>query len=247
MNEGENPEFIAENDEANVSRETLASVFGDGPGSAAQDEQSAAAVERIQQIEDFVGILATEGIKRGLLGPREVPRLWDRHVLNCAVVGELIDREADVIDVGSGAGLPGIPLALARPDLWVTMVEPMQRRVTFLEEVVKTLGIPNVEVVRSRAEEISPRGKADVALSRAVAPLGKLSRWCLPLVRPPQPGKLRSEPGAMLAIKGRSAVEEVRRETRNIRKAGGADIEVLTCGENIVEEVTTVVRIERRK
>ncbi|QSB07119.1 16S rRNA (guanine(527)-N(7))-methyltransferase RsmG [Natronoglycomyces albus] len=201
-------------------------------------------MERMQQVEDYVGLLATEGMTRGLLGPREVPRLWDRHVLNCAVVGELIERESDVIDVGSGAGLPGIPLALARPDLWVTLVEPMQRRVAFLEEVVQTLGIPNVEVVRARAEEVFPQGRADVAVSRAVAPLGKLARWCLPLVRK---GSSRpfAEPGTMLAIKGRSVIEEANREARNVRKAGGGDIEILTCGETILDEVTTVARIDR--
>ncbi|GAB3995233.1 hypothetical protein GCM10029992_11950 [Glycomyces albus] len=160
----------SEDEEANVSRETLASVFGD-------DE------ERIRQAEDFVGLLRTAGIERGLIGPREVPRLWGRHVLNSAVIGELIGPDADVIDVGSGAGLPGIPLAVARPDLWVTLVEPMQRRVTFLEEVVDALGIANVEVLRARAEEVDPKGKSDVVVSRAVAPLGKLAQWCLPLAK----------------------------------------------------------------
>jgi len=217
----------SEDVEANVSRETLASVFGDE--------------EHLQQAEDYVGLLRTAGIERGLIGPREVPRLWGRHVLNSAVIGELVRPEADVIDVGSGAGLPGIPLALARPDVWVTLVEPMQRRVDFLEEVVEALGIANVEVLRARAEEVDPRGRADVVVSRAVAPLGKLARWCLPLAR---------VGGVMLAIKGQSAAEEIQRDARQIRSAGGGKADVVTCGQQKLEEPvftipTTVVRIER--
>ncbi|THV40607.1 16S rRNA (guanine(527)-N(7))-methyltransferase RsmG [Glycomyces buryatensis] len=218
----------SEDEEANVSRETLASVFGD-------DE------ERIRRAEDYVALLSTEGIKRGLIGPREVPRLWGRHVLGSAVLGELIAKGDDVIDVGSGAGLPGIPMALARPDLWVTLVEPMQRRVDFLEEVVTALGIDNVEVLRARAEEVDPRGNADVVVSRAVAPLGKLARWCLPLA------KLG---GFMLAIKGQSAAEEIERDKREIQSAGGGKVDLQVCGESkLVEPVftvpTTAVRIKR--
>ncbi|WP_026928726.1 16S rRNA (guanine(527)-N(7))-methyltransferase RsmG [Glycomyces tenuis] len=217
----------SEDAEANVSRETLASVFGDE--------------ERIRQAEDYVGLLSTAGIERGLIGPREVPRLWGRHVLNSAVIGELIDPDADVIDVGSGAGLPGIPLALARPDVWVTLVEPMQRRVDFLEEVVEALGIDNAEVLRARAEEVDPKGRADAVVSRAVAPLGKLARWCLPLAR---------VGGVVLAVKGRSAGEEVERDAREVRSAGGGGVGVETCGQKKLAEPgftvpTTVVRIER--
>nr|WP_232805638.1 16S rRNA (guanine(527)-N(7))-methyltransferase RsmG [Glycomyces xiaoerkulensis] len=206
----------------------MASVFGD-------DE------ERIDRAEDYVGLLRTAGIERGLIGPREVPRLWGRHVLNSAVVGELIEPEADVVDVGSGAGLPGIPLALARPDLWVTLVEPMQRRVTFLEEVVALLGIDNVEVLRARAEEVSPLGKADAVVSRAVAPLGRLADWCLPVAR---------KGGAMLAIKGRSAAEEIERDEGRIRAAGGGEVTVERCGASKLREPaftvpTTVVRAVR--
>ncbi|GAB3220971.1 16S rRNA (guanine(527)-N(7))-methyltransferase RsmG [Glycomyces halotolerans] len=214
--------------EANVSRETLASVFGDD-------------ADRIQQARDYVGLLRTVGIERGLIGPREVPRLWGRHVLNSAVIGELIDADADVVDVGSGAGLPGIPLALARPDLWVTLVEPMQRRVHFLEEVVDALGLDNVEVLRARAEEVSPRGRADTVVSRAVAPLGKLARWCLPLARPG---------GLMLAIKGQSAAEEIERDDRQIATAGGGGATVEVCGASKLADPvftvpTTVVRVPR--
>ncbi|WP_026925244.1 16S rRNA (guanine(527)-N(7))-methyltransferase RsmG [Glycomyces arizonensis] len=217
----------SEDVEANVSRETLASVFGDD--------------ERVRRAEDYVGLLRTAGIERGLIGPGEAPRLWGRHVLNSAVIGELIGPEADVIDVGSGAGLPGIPLALARPDVWVTLVEPMQRRVDFLEEVIDALGIANVEVLRARAEEVDPKGRADVVVSRAVAPMGKLARWCLPLVR---------VGGVMLAIKGQSAVEEIERDARQIKSAGGGKAGVESCGRKKLEEPvftvpTTVVRVER--
>ena len=217
----------SEDVEANVSRETLASVFGG-------DEQ-------IKRVEDYVALLSTAGIERGLIGPREVPRLWGRHVLNSAVIGELIGPDADVIDVGSGAGLPGIPLALARPDTWVTLVEPMQRRVDFLEEAVEALGIENVEVLRARAEEVDPKGRSDAVVSRAVAPLGKLVRWCMPLAR---------VGGAVLAIKGRSVAEEIQRDAKQIRSAGGGRAEVETCGRKKLAEPaftmpTTVARIER--
>ncbi|WP_240037657.1 16S rRNA (guanine(527)-N(7))-methyltransferase RsmG [Glycomyces paridis] len=218
----------SDTDEANVSRETLASVFGAEP-------------ERMERAEAYVGLLSTIGIERGLIGPREVPRLWGRHVLSSAVVEELIPEKSDVIDVGSGGGLPGIPLAIARPDLWVTLVEPMQRRVDFLEEVIEALGIENIEVLRARAEEVDPQGQADVVVSRAVAPLGKLAGWCLPLAR---------LGGVMLAIKGQSAAEEVRRDRDFLKWAGGGRAEIAVCGESKLSEPVftvpaTVVRVER--
>jgi 16S rRNA (guanine527-N7)-methyltransferase len=214
--------------EANVSRETLASVFGD-------DE------ERIARAEAYVGLLSTIGIERGLIGPREVPRLWGRHVLGSAVVEELIPEQADVIDVGSGGGLPGIPLAIARPDLWVTLVEPMQRRVDFLTEVIDALGVPNLEVLRARADEVAPRGRADIVVSRAVAPLAKLVGWCLPLAR---------VGGAMLAVKGQGASLEVAESGGLIKRAGGGRAEIAVCGETRLADPVftvpaTVVRIER--
>ena len=149
--------------------------------------------------EAFAEHLGTTAVERGLLGPREVPRLWTRHILNCAAVAPLLPQRADVVDVGSGAGLPGIVLAIAREDVHVTLVEPLLRRVAWLEEVTSDLGLGNVAVLRGRAEELDG-GWADVATARAVAPLAKLSAWCLPLVR---------SGGTMLAIKGRSAAEEL--------------------------------------
>ncbi|HEX6328516.1 MAG TPA: 16S rRNA (guanine(527)-N(7))-methyltransferase RsmG, partial [Jiangellaceae bacterium] len=128
-------------------------------------------------------MLAGPGIERGLLGPREVPRLWDRHLLNCAVIQDAVAQGATVLDVGSGAGLPGVVLAVVRPDLAVTLVEPLLRRSVFLGEVVAELRLSNVNVVRSRAEELHGKVIADVVTARAVAPLDRLARWTIPLVR----------------------------------------------------------------
>lgn len=172
---------------------------------------------------------------RGLIGPREVPRLWDRHVLNCAVIGEAIDQGAAVVDIGSGAGLPGIPLAIARPDVKVALVEPLLRRTTFLTEVVDELGLENVTVVRGRAEEKAVRkqvGGADVVTSRAVAPLGKLMGWSLPLAK---------VGGAVMAMKGSSAAEEIERDAQAISKAGGGASEIRIVGSEVLAEPTTLV------
>lgn len=152
---------------------------------------------------EYARLLATEGTVRGLIGPREVPRLWERHLLNSAAIASLVPVAARVVDVGSGAGLPGIPLALARPDLTVTLLEPLARRVAFLTECVRRLGLERVTVVRGRAEEGPIRrqlGGADVVTARAVAPLDKLAGWCLPLLRPG---------GLLLAMKGSTAAAEL--------------------------------------
>ena len=152
---------------------------------------------------EYARLLATEGTVRGMIGPREVPRLWERHLLNSAAIASLVSVGARVVDVGSGAGLPGIPLALARPDLTVTLLEPLARRVAFLTECVRRLGLERVTVVRGRAEEGPIRrqlGGADVVTARAVAPLDKLAGWCLPLLRPG---------GLLLAMKGSTAASEL--------------------------------------
>src|SRR5947209_5960904 len=141
---------------------------------------------RLHFAERYAEVLGHAGVERGLLGPREVPRLWDRHLLNSAVIGELLGPGERVVDIGSGAGLPGIPLAIARPDLEITLLEPMLRRSEFLAEVIAQLGLA-VEVVRGRAEERWVRdrlGAMDVAVSRAVAALDKLTKWSMPLLRP---------------------------------------------------------------
>lgn len=183
-------------------------------------------------------MLAGPGVARGVIGPREADRLWDRHVLNSAVLGELIPDGARVLDLGSGAGLPGIPLAIARPDLTVVLLEPMARRVAWLDEVVAELGLL-VSVVRGRAEEPGVRaelGGNDVVTARAVAPLGQLTAWSLPLVVPG---------GQLLAIKGASAAEEIARDVEVVRAAGGAAAEIVQCGARIAQPPTTVVVVRR--
>ena len=182
--------------------------------------------------------LATAGVERGLIGPREVPRLWERHILNCAVLGELVDRDATLVDIGSGAGLPGIPLAIARPDLKVTLVEPLLRRTKYLAEVVEELGL-SVTIVRGRAEQpgvIKEAGGADYVTSRAVAPLEKLAQWSLPLVH---------TGGQFIAIKGSSAEEEVERGAEVLRRLGAGSVEVVQCGHDLLPTPTTVVRATR--
>lgn len=152
--------------------------------------------DNLARAERYHDLLATTGTTRGFIGPRETPKLWDRHILNCAVLGEAIATGLTVADIGSGAGLPGIPLAIARPDLTIYLVEPLLKRSTFLTEVVHELGLGNVTVIRGRAEEREVKaalGLVDVVTSRAVAPLGKLAGWSLPLVKPG---------GHMLAMKG---------------------------------------------
>jgi 16S rRNA (guanine527-N7)-methyltransferase len=193
--------------------------------------------ERLPLAERFVALLTEHGVARGLIGPREVDRLWDRHVLNSAAIAELIPDEATVVDVGSGAGLPGVPLAIARPDLRLTLLEPMARRIAWLTEVVDDLGL-DVQVVRGRAEEPDVRrrlGGSDVVTARAVAPLAKLAGWCLPLVRPG---------GWLLALKGESASDELARDADLVRRAGGTELSVVTCGADLPMP-TTVVRVRR--
>lgn len=179
-------------------------------------------------------LLATDGLERGFMGPRELPRLWERHILNCAVIGEAIDPHVTVADIGSGAGLPGIPLALARPDLEVFLIEPLLKRSTFLSEVVEALDLPNVTVLRGRAEEKDIKkqvGTVDVVTSRAVAPLGKLCGWSLPLV---------AKGGKMLAMKGSSVHEELARDGAQIKKAGGGKAKIFVVGKQFPEPTTLI-------
>jgi 16S rRNA (guanine527-N7)-methyltransferase len=190
---------------------------------------------RLAQAESYAGWLANDGIERGLIGPREVPRLWDRHLLNCAVVADLVPRGASVGDLGSGAGLPGIPLAIRRPDLQVTLVEPLLRRTRFLDEVVPALGLGNVQVHRARAEELDGVVTFDVVTSRAVAPLDKLARWSMPLVR---------GGGLMLAMKGSSAAQELADARKVLDRLGGRSAEVVSVGAGMVSPVT-VVRVQK--
>lgn len=194
--------------------------------------------DRLPLAERFVALLTEHGETRGLIGPREVERLWDRHILNSAVIADLVPKSATVVDVGSGAGLPGVPLAIARPDLRVTLLEPMARRIAWLTDVVTELGL-DARVVRGRAEEPEVRrqlGGADVVTARAVAPLAKLAGWCLPLVAPG---------GLVLALKGESASEELARDADSVRRSGGVEASVVTCGAELLPVPTTVVLIHR--
>lgn len=209
------------------------------PAPAALVDVISDAGQRDQMVR-YGELLATAGVQRGLIGPREVVRLWDRHLLNCAVAVPLVPEGADVIDVGSGAGLPGIVWAIARPDLAVICLEPLQRRATFLEEAVAQLGIADrVRVVRGRAEDIvRGRGpvtslRARVVTARAVAPLERLAGWTVPLVRPG---------GELLALKGRSAAEEVEAAATTLERLGVVEVEIIECGAGIVDPTTTVVR-----
>jgi 16S rRNA (guanine527-N7)-methyltransferase len=190
----------------------------------------------------FVARLATDGVTRGLIGPREVPRLWERHVLNSAAVAEAVPAGARVVDVGSGAGLPGVPLGLARPDLELTLVEPMARRVEFLEEVVAELAVPaglRWRVIRGRAEDravVSAVGTVDVVTARAVAPLPRLVGWVRGLMRP----------GAQLvALVGARAIEELPALLPDLEAAGMRDVHPRAVGSELGEAATTVVVMTR--
>jgi 16S rRNA (guanine527-N7)-methyltransferase len=195
---------------------------------------------RLHVAQRYAELLASAGVERGLLGPREVVRVWDRHLLNSAVVGELLNPGERVVDIGSGAGLPGIPLAIARPDLHIVLLEPLLRRSEFLNEVVAELGLA-VEVVRGRAEEPWVRdrfGGRDAAVSRAVAALDKLTKWSMPLLRPD---------GRMVAIKGERAPDEVQEHRRGMAAVGAVDVRVVTCGANYLRPPSTVVLARRGK
>ncbi|MFF0475224.1 16S rRNA (guanine(527)-N(7))-methyltransferase RsmG [Streptomyces sp. NPDC004284] len=184
----------------------------------------------------YAELLADAGVKRGLIGPREVPRLWERHLLNCAVLSEVVPEGVTVCDVGSGAGLPGIPLALVRPDLKITLLEPLLRRTNFLQEVVELLGLDHVTVVRGRAEEMLGKiTPVHVVTARAVAPLDRLAGWGVPLLRPY---------GEMLALKGDTAQEEIDGARAALSRLGVVEASVLQVGEGIVDPMTTVVRVE---
>jgi len=188
----------------------------------------------VESAHRYAGILAGAGVERGLLGPREVERVWDRHVLNSAAVSELLNPEEHIADIGSGAGLPGIPLALARPDVRVTLIEPLLRRSDFLREVIDELGI-DCRVVRGRAEDRTVRdevGEADAVVSRAVASLDKLTKWSAPLLGPG---------GRMLAIKGERAEDEIREHRRAMTRLGLTEVKVMKCGARFVDPPVTVV------
>ncbi|MCR3747065.1 16S rRNA (guanine(527)-N(7))-methyltransferase RsmG [Lentzea californiensis] len=196
--------------------------------------------EHVERAAEFVRLLEEHGVERGLIGPREVEKIWDRHVLNSAVIEELFLPNERVVDVGSGAGLPGVPLAIVRPDLRITLLEPMARRIAWLEEVKERLQLDNVTILRGRAEEGPVRKQllnCDAATARAVAPLEKLTKWCLPLLR---------GGGRMIALKGERAQEELERDGEAVLKAGGANAHVVVVGADVLEVPTTVLIVERQ-
>jgi len=184
--------------------------------------------------ERYARLLAGPAVARGLIGPREVPRLWERHLLNSAAVAELVPHPCSLVDLGSGAGLPGIVLALLLPDVAVTLLEPMLRRVTFLEECVHALGLQNAHVRRGRAEELAGQLSADVVTARAVAPLDRLAALALGLVRPG---------GTVLAIKGANARQEVAAARRSLSKLRLRSVDVVRAGGGKVDPAATVVRL----
>ncbi|MBJ6626325.1 16S rRNA (guanine(527)-N(7))-methyltransferase RsmG [Streptomyces sp. I4(2020)] len=192
--------------------------------------------ERFADAVRYADLLAEAGVQRGLIGPREVPRLWERHLLNCAVLSEVVPEGVTVCDVGSGAGLPGIPLALVREDLKITLLEPLLRRTNFLTEVVELLGLDHVTVVRGRAEEVMGKlPPVHVVTARAVAPLDRLATWGIPLLRPY---------GEMLALKGDAAEEELKSAATALTKLGAATTSIVHVGEGVVDPPSTVVRVE---
>lgn len=192
------------------------------------------ASERLPLVERYAELLATDGVLRGLIGPREAPRLWERHLLNCAVLGALVPEGSSVCDIGSGAGLPGLVLAIGRPDTRVTLVEPLLRRTTFLEEVVEELGLDHVEVLRGRADDLHGTRTFDVVTSRAVAPLGRLLTWSMPLVSPH---------GALVAMKGSSVQDEIEEAGPVLHRFRCAPPEVSMLGEDVLDQPTYALRV----
>jgi 16S rRNA (guanine527-N7)-methyltransferase len=188
--------------------------------------------DRIGLARAYTADLGRRGEQLGLIGPLELPRLWSRHVINCALVAPLL-RAGLVGDVGSGAGLPGLVLAIARPDARLVLIEPMERRVDWLRHEAAELGLDNVDVVRARAEEVVLESKLDQVTARAVTALSKLIPATAPLVR---------SGGEMIFMKGARVHDEVEAAAKVIRKARLSHIEVLTLGEGTAPEETRVFR-----
>ena len=208
-------------DELEIEQEPAAAavIFGDG----------------IELARAYTHRLAQDSETFGLLGPRELPRIWSRHVINSALLSELVPDESLVADVGSGAGLPGIPMAIAQPKAHFTLIEPMERRANWLTAVVQDLGIKNVDVVRARAEEVS-RTDFDIVTARAVAALDKLLKLLTPLTR-------GSNLKTVLALKGSRAPEEISEAKPRLQRLGFGEPEIMTLGLGKAPETATVVRI----
>ena len=230
----------AESDHHEVGAgEAAVPASGAGSRDAVEHEPPAAAVlfgERIELARRFTADLAAQGEERGLIGPLELPRLWSRHILNCAIVAPLL-RPGRVGDIGSGAGLPGIVLAIARPDVSFVLIEPMERRVAWLAEQVESLGLKNVEIIRARAEDVRPDIALDQITARAVSAFRKLIPLTTPLLR---------DGGELVLMKGAGAGSEVDAAAKEIRRYKVHDVEVLTLGEGVLDDITRVIRARVR-
>lgn len=203
-----------------------------------EQEPSVAGVlfgDRIDVARAFTDALAREGEERGLIGPLELPRLWTRHILNSVIAAPLF--HGSVADIGSGAGLPGLVLAIARPDVQWTLIEPMERRVTWLNEQVDALELTNVTVLRSRAEDVRPAEGFDVVTARAVSALRTLIPLTAPLVR---------DGGELTLLKGMNAANEIDAAQKQIKKFRLTDVRVEVLGEDVLPETTRVVRARVR-
>lgn len=192
--------------------------------------------EHIEQARKYAFALARDSETFGLLGPRELPKIWSRHVINSALLVELVPEGSKVADVGSGAGLPGIPMAIARPDCHFTLIEPMERRSNWLSSTITELGLENVEVLRARAEDVQ-RTDFDIVTARAVAALDKLLRMLTPLTR----GSVHK---IVLALKGSRAPIEIEEAAPRIKRLGFLAPEIITLGLGKAPETATVVRIK---
>lgn len=184
--------------------------------------------------EEYARLLVGPGVERGLIGPHEISRLWERHLLNSAVIADLIPRPCTIVDLGSGAGLPGIVLAMLLGDCEVTLLEPMLRRTVFLTECVTSLGLANARVLRGRAEDFTGKLAADVVTARAVAPLDRLAGIAVGLLRPG---------GIVLAVKGAKAQQELTAARKVLRSLRVRETDVLLAGEGKVDPAATVVRL----
>jgi 16S rRNA (guanine527-N7)-methyltransferase len=220
---------------------TLPPELGDTDGPEPDAVARAVFGDRLALAQQYAHLLTGDAVRRGLIGPREGPRIWDRHLTNCAVVAEAFPSGARVVDVGSGAGLPGLALACLRPDLRIDLVDSLLRRTRFLTEAVVALALADrVRVVTGRAEDKAVRaevGSTQWVTARAVAPLDRLAGWCLPLLVPG---------GVLVAMKGAGADDEVRRTEQAVRRAGARSVSVVQYGGTWLPEPTRAIHVVRR-